>query len=155
MDSEIDPFAEEWEESGSVPKEAILKVAKMGCLALSTGNPWPSKYYPDRKVCGEILDKTDTFHEAILYEELSRPACGGVFWALIVGTCIGLPPIMKFGSESLKEKFGKTCLRGEKLTCLAVTEPWVGSDVANMRTTAVKTPCGKFYIVNGMIYMYI
>jgi len=33
---------------------------------------------------------------------------------------------------------------------LAITEPWGGSDVANIKTTAVKTPCGKFYIVNGM-----
>jgi alkylation response protein AidB-like acyl-CoA dehydrogenase len=42
------------------------------------------------------------------------------------------------------------CLRGEKLICLAITEPWAGSDVANIQTTAVKSPCGKFYIVNGL-----
>lgn len=42
------------------------------------------------------------------------------------------------------------CLKGEKLICLAITEPWAGSDVANIQTTAVKSPCGKYYIVNGL-----
>ena len=41
------------------------------------------------------------------------------------------------------------CLRGDKFICLAITEPAAGSDVANIQTTAVKSPCGKFYIVNG------
>lgn len=39
--------------------------------------------------------------------------------------------------------------RGEKRICLAITEPSVGSDVANLTTTAEKTPDGKHYIVNG------
>ena len=41
------------------------------------------------------------------------------------------------------------CLRGEKVICLAITEPSAGSDVANLKTTAVKSECGKFYILNG------
>jgi alkylation response protein AidB-like acyl-CoA dehydrogenase len=39
---------------------------------------------------------------------------------------------------------------GDKLFCLCITEPWGGSDVANLKTTAVKTECGKYYVVNGM-----
>ena len=41
-------------------------------------------------------------------------------------------------------------LNGDKRICLAITEPWGGSDVANLHTSAKKTQCGKFYIVNGM-----
>merc|ERR1719494_574276 len=44
----------------------------------------------------------------------------------------------------------KECLTGEKRICLAVSEPWVGSDVASIKTAAVKTACGKFYLLNGM-----
>lgn len=41
------------------------------------------------------------------------------------------------------------CLNGTKKICLAITEPFAGSDVANIKCTGVKSPCGKFYIVNG------
>src|SRR5579871_1897526 len=62
---------------------------------------------------------------------------------------IGLPPIIQHGSETMKKKIIPECLRGEKRTCLAITEPAAGSDVASLTTTAVKTPDGKYYIVNG------
>ena len=47
----------------------------------------------------------------------------------------------------LKDKVVRDCLEGKKLISLAVTEPYAGSDVASLRTTAVKD--GDFYIVNG------
>jgi alkylation response protein AidB-like acyl-CoA dehydrogenase len=56
---------------------------------------------------------------------------------------------MNFGSKYLQDKVVKDCLQGKKFICLAITEPLAGSDVAGMRTTAVKDPTGKFYIVNG------
>lgn len=65
------------------------------------------------------------------------------------GLCIGLPPILKFGSEYLQEKVCKATLRGEKIIVLAITEPYAGSDVANLQTVAKKSDCGKYYIVNG------
>ena len=49
--------------------------------------------------------------------------------------------------EELKRKVAPPCLRGDKFICLAITEPWAGSDVANIRTTAKRE--GDFYIVNG------
>jgi len=82
-------------------------------------------------------------------EELSRPGSGGVLWGLFGGLSIGLPPVLQVGSEDLKERVARPCLAGEKFICLAITEPSAGSDVANLKCTAVKSPCGKFYIVNG------
>ena len=61
----------------------------------------------------------------------------------------GLPPILKFGSQALQEKFVPELLTGKKRICIAVTEPSAGSDVANIATTAVKSKDGKHYIVNG------
>jgi len=66
-----------------------------------------------------------------------------VLWGLFGGLSIGLPPVIHFGSKFLKDKTVKDCLEGKKFICLAITEPYAGSDVASIRTTAVKDPSGK------------
>jgi alkylation response protein AidB-like acyl-CoA dehydrogenase len=102
--------------------------------------------------------------------QVARAGSGGVLWALFAGLSIGLPPVLLFGSQYLKDKCAADCLSGKKarrphacravsgvpspcaarqIICLAITEPYAGSDVASLKTTAVKSPCGKFYIVNG------
>lgn len=67
----------------------------------------------------------------------------------ILGLSIGLPPVIHFGNKEQQQRVCGPCLMGEKVICLAITEPSAGSDVANLKTTAVKTPDGKHYIVNG------
>lgn len=69
--------------------------------------------------------------------------------SLETGLGIGLPPITKFGSEELKRKILPDCLAGRKHICLAITEPYAGSDVANIRTEAKLSDDGSYYIVNG------
>lgn len=63
---------------------------------------------------------------------------------------ISAPAIWNFGSEEMKKTIGCEVLKGSKNSCLAISEPFVGSDVAGLKTTAVKTPDGKHYIVNGV-----
>jgi len=63
---------------------------------------------------------------------------------------IGLPPVVAFGSAELKARVVPACMKGEKIICLAISEPFAGSDVADIKCTAVKSQCGKFYIVNGV-----
>lgn len=60
-----------------------------------------------------------------------------------------VPPILKFGSSRLQERFLPDLLLGRKRICIAITEPEAGSDVAGIQTTATKSPDGNFYIVNG------
>lgn len=113
-------------------------------LALGT------KYYPSRTVCGVEIENEDSFHEYIVLDQVNRIASGGVtgfFWA---GICIGLPPVIMFANDYLKDKVVGPCLRGEKRICLAITEPWGGSDVANLQTSAKLSEDGKYYVVNGM-----
>lgn len=55
--------------------------------------------------------------------------------------------MLSVGSEYLKDKVAKNVITGEKIMCLAVTEPYAGSDVANLQTTAVRD--GDHFIVNG------
>jgi alkylation response protein AidB-like acyl-CoA dehydrogenase len=64
-------------------------------------------------------------------------------------TAIGAPPIIAFGTEAQKQAWLPGIFTGETSFCLGATEPSGGSDLANLRTTAKKTPDGKHYIVNG------
>ncbi len=72
-----------------------------------------------------------------------------VLWGVFGGISIGLPPVIQFGSKELADRVAPKCLHGEAVICLAITEPDAGSDVANLKTTAVKTEDGQHYIVNG------
>lgn len=85
-----------------------------------------------------------------MFDEINRMGSGGLQWGICGGTSIGLPPVLHFANEELKARVAGPCLRGEKLICLAITEPWAGSDVANLQTTAKLSADGKHYIVNGL-----
>merc|ERR1712178_543150 len=66
------------------------------------------------------------------------------------GYLISAPCVFNFGSEAMKATLGKELLLGDKQSCLAISEPFAGSDVASIRTTAELTPDGRHYIVNGV-----
>lgn len=149
VNKEIMPFCHEWDEQKKMPRELYRKCYEAGWLPGVAGAPWPTKYCGDKLAGGIRPEEFDAFHEMILVDEVSRCGSGGIVWGLFAGLSIGLPPVMHFGSEALREKVGRPCLTGEKIICLAITEPYAGSDVANLRTEAKKTPDGKHYIVNG------
>mmetsp|Transcript_7179 Transcript_7179/g.14095 ORF Transcript_7179/g.14095 Transcript_7179/m.14095 type:complete len:525 (-) Transcript_7179:187-1761(-) len=143
VDKEIVPYCSEWDNSSeyALPRDLYKKFAAAGLLPGVVGAPWPEQY------AGKGPEGYDAFHELILIDELGRCGSGGVLWGLFEGIQIGLPPVLNFGSKFLKDKVVKSCLSGEKLICLCITEPWAGSDVANLRTTARRE--GDYYIVNG------
>merc|ERR1712000_525920 len=62
---------------------------------------------------------------------------------------VGVPPLLHYGDKQLQERYIPDLLTGEIRTCIAITEPEAGSDVANITTTAELSKCGKFYLVNG------
>ncbi|CAG8460677.1 12755_t:CDS:2 [Ambispora gerdemannii] len=150
VDIEIMPNTFEWDEAKKIPAELFIKAGKAGILPGVCGAPWPKEYLTDVKPAGGVNpEEFNGFHEFIICDELSRCGSGGILWGLIGGLGIGLPPITKFGSEELKKRILPQCLVGEKFICLAITEPYAGSDVANIRTEAKLTEDGKHYIVNG------
>ena len=73
---------------------------------------------------------------------------------MMSGSVIGLPPVLNFGSEDLKAKVVPDVLSGRKPICLAISEAFAGSDVAGLRTTAVKTADGKHWVINGTSVTY-
>jgi len=148
-DNEITPNVHRWDEAKRLPKNMFKQMAEKGFLPIIVGQPWPAKYVSYQPPKGINIKDFDYFHELILVDEFCRCASGGVLWGVCGGLSIGLPPVLNFASEELKEKVARPVLSGDKMICLAITEPWGGSDVANISTTAKLSECGKFYIVNG------
>jgi acyl-CoA dehydrogenase len=133
VDKEIKPFIEEWEEAGEFPCELYKKAADVDILGIG---------YPE-EVGGT---PGDIFFKVAVSEELMRSGSGGLV-AGLGSLDIAIPPIIRHGSAEQKERFVKPVIAGDKIAALAVTEPGGGSDVANLKTTAVRD--GDHYIVNG------
>lgn len=131
---EILPYIDEWEEAGHFPRELYRKAAAAGFLGV--GHP---EAYGGQ---GEH----DVFMKVAVSEELMRSTSGGLV-ASLGSLDIGLPPVWKWGSDALRERVVPAVLAGEEISALAVTEPGGGSDVANLRTRAVRD--GDHYVVNG------
>lgn len=135
VDREIMPFADDWDEAGKIPDELWPKAAAVGML----GAGYPETY-------GGISEDIDLWHLNILNEELSRVGAGGVSSTLMVH-CIGLPPVIHFAREEIRQQVAPGVLAGEKRISLGITEPDAGSDVAQIATTAERN--GEYFIVNG------
>jgi len=135
IDTEIMPFADDWDEAGHIPDELWPKAGQVGLLGMS----YPEQY-------GGVAEGIDSWHGWITNEELARVGVGGVAASLMVHG-IGLPPVINWGSEAMKEMVAPAVLSGEKNISLGITEPGAGSDVAQLSTTAVRD--GDHYVVNG------
>ena len=133
VEREITPHVEAWEEARSFPRELYAKAAEIGLLGLG----FPEEY-------GGI--DVDGFFGLIATEELARCGSGGVLAGLMSHT-IGAPPIANLGSPEVKAEVLPRILSGEAISALAVTEPSGGSDVAHLKTRAVRD--GDDYVVNG------
>jgi alkylation response protein AidB-like acyl-CoA dehydrogenase len=153
VDKEMMPYVHQWDEQRSFPREVHRKMAKAGLLPGFIGGAWPEKYVGNHIAGGVKPSEWDAFHELIITDELSRTASCGAIWGVMEGLQIGLPPLIHFtGKSSNKAYFDKVCtecLTGEKVICLAITEPYVGSDVASLQCTATLTEDGKHFRVNG------
>lgn len=144
------PFCHEWSEAKATPREVVKRAAELGYLNAASGAAKNPKNAPLMKYplpSGIKSGEFDIFHEYIIVDELARCGSGGFLWSLSGGLSIGLPPVLNFGSQELKEKVVPGCLAGDKFIALAITEPSAGSDVANLKTTAEDK--GDHYILNG------
>lgn len=133
VERDIKPYVDEWEEAGAFPRELYRNGAEAGL----TGVFYPEEY---GGTGGDI------FMKIVCLEELVRCGSGGVTASL--GTLdIAIPPILALGTEEQKQKFAVPVIAGERIAALAITEPGAGSDVAGIRTKAVRD--GDHYVVNG------
>ncbi|KAI8809546.1 putative acyl-CoA dehydrogenase [Cladochytrium replicatum] len=150
VETELMPHCFEWDTAAQVPRSVTRKFGEVGYLAGMSGMfPWPSEFAPCPPPCGIKPDEWDVFHELVLTDELSRIGAHGVNEAISLGPSIALPPVLLFGSPAMKKKVVPGVLSGQKGIALAITEPYAGSDVAGITTTAVKSDDGSHYILNG------
>lgn len=149
MDANLREEAEAGEKSGAKPSVELFK--KMGEVNLLAGRIGPGEHLKmvGKDVFGIPADDFTYFHEMVLHEEIGRLACPGFIDGLGSGMAIGLPPVLQFGDDEMKAKVGREVLSGEKRICLAITEAFAGSDVANIKTRAELSADGSHYIVNG------
>jgi acyl-CoA dehydrogenase len=131
---EIAPHVPEWERAGELPRSLHRKAAEAGLLGVA---------FPESAggQGGDAIDST-TISEELLY----RGASSGVLASLFTHG-IALPHLVASGNTDLIDRYAKPTLAGEKIGSLAVTEPDAGSDVAGVRTGAVRD--GDSYVVNG------
>jgi acyl-CoA dehydrogenase len=131
---EITPHVDEWDEAGTFPRELYARAAEVGLLGLG----FPEEYGG--------LPGVDFFHRLIASLELAQAGSGGVVASLMSHT-IGSPPVAALGSAELRQRVLPEVLAGRRIAALAITEPSGGSDVAALRTSAVRD--GDHFVVNG------
>jgi len=130
---ELAPHAEEWEET-TFPDSVIKRMGELGFLGLSV----PEEYGGQGG---------DYYANLVLAEEMAGAHSGGLAMGVAVHTDMATPPILAFGTEEQKQQYLAPAMRGEKIACIGITEPDAGSDVAGIKTRAVRD--GDEWVING------
>ncbi|KAM0809363.1 putative Cytochrome b5 heme-binding domain-containing protein [Seiridium cardinale] len=150
QDKYITPEGQAREADGKyISQELIDRMSKAGILHMRLG---PGKHLHGVDLLGGAIkgEEYDYFHDLIMGQEGARANVRGFQDGNMAGMVIGLPCVMNYmKDEKRKKAIMDEVFSGKKKMCLAITEAFAGSDVAGLRTTAVKTPDGKHYIVNG------
>ncbi|MGA0284023.1 MAG: acyl-CoA dehydrogenase family protein [Saprospiraceae bacterium] len=134
LQKEVVPHIERWEAEGKIDREIWEKFGEMGYFGLD----YPEQYG------GLALDK---FYTLIWLEEMQRINSGGFAAAMWAHAYLAMQHLNAEGDERIKEEYLAPSILGKKIGCLCITESFAGSDVAGMKTTAVKR--GDSYIING------
>ncbi|AXT50862.1 acyl-CoA dehydrogenase [Aquimarina sp. BL5] len=134
LQKEVVPHIEKWEKTGDIDRFIWEKFGEMGYFGIS----YPEEYGG--------LD-LDLFYTVIFLEELQKINSGGFAAAMWAHVYLAMTHVNKEGDDRIKEKYLRSSITGEKIGCLCISEPFGGSDVAGMRTTAVKE--GDSYVING------
>jgi alkylation response protein AidB-like acyl-CoA dehydrogenase len=130
---ELAPHADEWEET-TFPDSVFRRMGELGLLGLDK----PEEYGGQGG---------DYYSALVLAEEIGHGNCGGLAMGIAVQTDMAMPPILAFGTEEQKQQWVVPAIAGTKILCLGITEPDAGSDVAGIKTRAVKD--GDEYVING------
>jgi citronellyl-CoA dehydrogenase len=133
--TEINPYAEEWDNAGVFPAHDLFrKLGDLGLLGISK----PPEFG------GMGLDYS---YEVIFAEEIGSAHAAGVPMGIGVQSNMATPALALYGSDELRQSFLTPAIAGEMVASIAVSEPQAGSDVAAIRTTARSD--GDDYILDG------
>jgi alkylation response protein AidB-like acyl-CoA dehydrogenase len=131
---ELHPHAHEWEAKRLFPREVFNRAAELGLLGIRV----PEEF-------GGL--GLDWWYTVAYAEEMVNCGMAGLTMALLVQSDMATPVIGEIGNDYHKRNFWAPAVAGQAIAALGVTEPDAGSDVANIRTTAVRD--GDDYVING------
>ena len=134
LQQEVVPHIEKWEETGTIDRFIWKKFGDMGFFGIN----YPEAY-------GGL--NLDLFYTVIFLEELQKIKSSGFAAAMWAHAYLAMTHLNAEGDERIKQEYLAPSIAGDKIGALCVSEPFGGSDVAGMRTTAVKS--GDKYIING------
>ncbi|OBX22998.1 acyl-CoA dehydrogenase [Gelidibacter algens] len=134
LKKEVVPHIDKWEKTGTIERFIWKKFGEMGFFGIN----YPEAY-------GGM--NLDLFYTVIFLEELQKINSGGFAAAMWAHAYLAMTHLNIEGSHEIKEKYLAPSITGDKIGCLCITEPFGGSDVAGMRTTAIKK--GDTYVING------
>ncbi|HWB65040.1 MAG TPA: acyl-CoA dehydrogenase family protein [Chitinophagales bacterium] len=132
---EVTPNNAKWEKQQMVSVESWLKFGEAGLLCMQVEEQYGG------------LGLSDFRYKAVIAEELSRSGCAGPAVGYTLHSDIVCPYIEHYGTEAAKKKYLPKMVSGEMIGAIAMTEPGAGSDLQNIKTTAVDK--GDYYLVNG------
>ncbi|OHF00936.1 hypothetical protein CORC01_03764 [Colletotrichum orchidophilum] len=151
LDENLHKNALEWETAEDVPSDLFSKFAQGNFLIPALPAPLPVEWLHKLGVThmpGQVpVEEWDTLHTMIYSDEMSRSGLAGPPGSLTTGMAFGVPPLLHYANADVQNRFLPDLLLGRKRTCIAITEPDAGSDVANITTTAELK--GNEYIING------
>ena len=134
LQKEVVPHIDKWEKTGNIDRFIWRKFGDMGYFGLS----YPEEY-------GGL--NLDIFYMVIFLEELQKINSGGFAAAIWAHVYLAMTHVNVEGDVRIKNKYLSVSISGEKIGCLCITEPFGGSDVAGMRTTAIRKE--NSYVING------
>jgi acyl-CoA dehydrogenase len=143
VDSEVRPHIEEWEAAGGFPDALFRRCGELGFLGL---------HYPARWGGSD----GDLAAGIVFVEELARCGAGAIPMAISVQSDMATPALAEFGTDDQRERWLRPAIAGTKIGAIAITEPDAGSDVAAIRTRAVRDgdvwriSGRKMFITNGV-----
>ncbi|MFK5879991.1 MAG: acyl-CoA dehydrogenase family protein [Flavobacteriaceae bacterium] len=134
LQKEVTPYIDKWEKTGTIDRFIWKKFGEMGYFGINS----PEEY-------GGM--NLDLFYTVIFLEELQKINSGGFAAAMWAHVYLAMTHINKEGDDRIKTEYLTPSIDGNKIGCLCITEPFAGSDVSGIRTTAVKKE--DTYIING------
>jgi len=143
VEKEVAPHVDAWEEAGRIPRELWRRLGELGLLGLELS--------PEYGGAGG-----DFLSSVVLGEEMARCRSGGVAFSVLVHTDMSSPWLTRYGTPAQKGAYLPGIIRGETVCALGITEPGVGSDMAGIRTRAVRDgdrwllTGSKIFITNGV-----
>jgi len=134
VEQKVMPVAEDWEETGKIPREILQEMGELGFLGIRYSSEYGGS-------------EMDTLGSVVLAEELGRSTFGGFAVTVLVHTDMASPHLDNFGNQEQLAQYMPDIISGKKIVGVAVTEPDVGSDVAGIKTRAVQD--GDDYLLTG------